>query len=271
MIVEICAPLDPRRGYFAKIPFNENQMKYDEGTVLPPPDFDSIQILEGQKVADYAAMSFRFYDILRQRMGPDGGATALTATGGSGSRLTFSEEVGYPRMYIRTIRDTPERVTAEDIVSAVRGQHIMVSSGPILKFWVEDPATGRFTKEPGDVADLATTDTLRTKINILAANWIDPSGIDLRFNGKSYRKISMRPVQTTLRYPVREGADADIQTHIIDTDGVVDCSTFTNRRTLRPVVASDLPEYGGDTSPVAWVGTIFIDKNGDGRVVLPEN
>ncbi|MCX7716805.1 MAG: carboxypeptidase regulatory-like domain-containing protein [Candidatus Sumerlaeaceae bacterium] len=270
VLIEICAPLDPQRGYFAKIPFNENQLKYDAGTVMPPPDFDAIQILEGQKVPEYAAMSFRFYEILRQRMGPAGGAAALTATGGSGSRLTFSEEVGYPRMYINTVRDTPERVTPEDIVSAVRGQHVMVSSGPILKFWVEDPATGRFTKNPGDVVDLATTDTLRTKINILAANWIDPSGIDVRFNGRSYRKISMRPVQGTVRYPVREGPDADIQTHIINTDGVVDCSTFTNRRTLRPVVASDLPEYGGDTAPVAWVGGVFIDKDGDGRVVLPE-
>ena len=268
LVIEVANPLDLRSGYLAALPFDDNKMRYERSDV-PPPDFDAIRVMENGSLDYFNGMGPRYDDLQRYRLRPDSGGTPIAALGGSSARLPFSQEIGYPRIYIRTIRDTPERVKPEDIVTAIKGQHFMVTNGPILKLSVFDPATDSFSKYAGDVVDLQTTDRIRMKLNVTAAPWVDLSGINLNINGESVRKIEVRSLTTPLRYPVHQLPDADVHTQIIESDGFVDALAFSNRRPLSPVVAPHPPDFGGEAFPLAWTGPIFIDQNGDGKIQMP--
>lgn len=268
LVIEVDRPMDPQVGYFHHLPFNAVKGVFDTDNI-PPADFNAIQITDGKIYVDEGLNWPRYSDLLNRRTREEAGAAPLAPTGGSNARLPFAEEVGYPRMYIYTSHDTLDRVTAEDIARAVRGQHIMVTNGPVLMLSVWDPATNAVNRIPGDVVDYATTNILDLKVNVLAAPWIDLSGININMNGLSFRKIGdLRPINNVLRYPVRAGERADRIRQILTGDCVIDAAAYSNRRSLGPVVASNPQELGGEIMPFAWTGPIFIDTEGNGKVVV---
>jgi hypothetical protein len=243
---------------------------FEEDSV-PPPDFDAIQVLEGNRIPSIDANIYPYYDLLRRRAGNHSGSP-LVATGGSNSKLPFNEEVGYPRIYLYTIHDTIDKLTSADIVHAVRNQHLFFTNGPLPIFSALDLATGRFSKMPGDVLNLSTTNSLNLKVNVLAAPWIDLQGFNINYNdrnGTQLQKIEIMPSRSVLRYPAHKLPDADKKVMIVDSDGVVDLMAFSSRRSLSPVVPRLIPDLGGAVFPIALTGPIYVDKNGDGKIEIP--
>lgn len=265
VIVQIDEPLHPDRGYLTKFEFNETTNTF-VGGAMPPPDFDALQILEGSKTGLTEPTFARFRDLATARTRIPGGARPLTPVGSSNSKLPYGEEVGSPRMYIRTSRDTLDRVTTGDLVRAIRGQHIMVTNGPFTLFWALDPASGQFNRMPGDTLDIHTTQILRTKTNILAPSWVSVSGFQVVTNNLPAAIREMMPKPDVLRFPVHKLPDADVQTIYLQQDALVSPFVFSSRRSLAPLVPENPPELGGPAYPRAWTGPIFVDKDGDGKV-----
>jgi hypothetical protein len=267
LVIQIDQPLHPQSGYLSRFPFNEAFKKFEDGNI-PPPDFNAIQLLNGKYVAGFPDASDRFNDLIIRRTRSAEPAPSITPLGGSMCRLPFGTEVGYPRVYLYTVRDTLDRIEAGDVSEAVRGQHVMVTNGPILHYSVFTPSTKSFSARPGDVVDFGTTGSLPMKINVQAASWVSMSGFDIVWNGQASRKIQVMPVQKTVRYPVRQGADADIQNLHIDGDGILFCMAYSGRRPLSPIVPAAPEDFGGEVQPLCWTGPVFVDQNRDGKVIV---
>lgn len=267
VIVQVDTPLDPQQGYLTPFAFDEIREEFEDG-IVPPPDFDAVQVVEGKKWPLSGPMMSRYEQLAMART-REQGAPPLSGLGGSLSRLAFGEEVGYPRTYLYTSNDSVDKFTAEDLVRAIRGQHYVVTNGPVMTLNVYNPKTGKFDAGPGDVVDHSTTSTIQVKINVVAAPWIPFSNFDVLFNGSPVDKTEVMPTTRVLRYPVQANPDTAIRRRHIDSDLMVTGFTFSSRRSLAPVVPASPPDFGGEVYPVAWTGPIFIDKDGDGRVMIP--
>jgi hypothetical protein len=267
LVIQIDRAADPQTGYLNPFAFDEQKLTFKDG-VVPPPDFDAIQLLEGKFIGMVTITSPRYYDLLMRRTSTPGGAPSLSGLGGSLARLPYGQEVGYPRTYLYTVRDTLERFTADDIVEAVRGQHYQVTNGPIIDFKVMDPATGFMDKVPGNVVDVSTTQVLRVQLRVQAAPWVAVSGLDVLYNGLPKVKIEIPPGTAVNRYPVRQQPFADRHVLYPEGDGVASAFVYSSRRSLSPVVPGNPPILGGDVYPVAWTGAVFVDKNGDQKVSI---
>lgn len=268
IIFQIDTPLDPQQGYLTSFPFDAAKKEFTDD-VMPPPDFDAIQLIEGKKWRMWNAVFPQFYDLLLART-RQSGARPLSGIGSSGSRLTFGEEVGYPRMYLYTRNSTPRSFRAEDLVRSVRGQHYVVTNGPVMTVTLLNPKTGEFDVKPGDVVDYSSTTTLVAKMNVVAAPWVPFSSFELSFNGATVDQTEVMPTRKVLRYPVQANPDTALRRRIISNDVVVDAFSVTSRRSLAPVVPAAPIDFGGEVFPFAWVGPIYVDQDGDGRVIAPE-
>ncbi|MBX7244188.1 MAG: hypothetical protein K1X53_01740 [Candidatus Sumerlaeaceae bacterium] len=268
VVIEITRPMDPQSGYFTDFNFNPNKLSFSPDSI-PPPDFDSVQIVEGKRHVLYDVNGPPFYDVAVRRTRPESAGPPVTATGGSGARITVGDETGYPRTYIRTVRDTVDRLTGADIVTAIRNQRVMVTNGPIIQFSAYDPKSGQFSKYPGDVLDLSTTSALTVKVRIESAPWIGVTGFNANQNGLAVRKTSIgRQMPGIVRFPVREGEDADQDRQYIEADSFVEIFAYSPVRPLTPVLANSPLDYGSDSMPSAWCGPIYIDRDGDGKVTI---
>ena len=96
-------------------------------------------------------------------------------------------------------------------MSCIRGQHLMVTNGPIFRLTVLDPETGTLSKVPGDVVDLSSTQVLTLSLNVVGPQWMDLSGMALNQNGQPFRKIETMPNRRVVKYPYRSSPDASIQ------------------------------------------------------------
>lgn len=268
-IVQVDRAFDPQMGYLNSFEFDDAQLKF--GDLLPPPDFDAIQVVDGKKVAMQPPMNARFAELLMHRTSTQAGGPSLSALGSSMSALPHGEEPGYPRVYLYTQRDTLRAFTGEDIVRAVRGHAYQVTNGPFIDVKVMNPATGRFEISPGAVVDLSTTRTLRVQSQVQAAPWVAVTGIHLNLNGLPKTQIEVPPLDRPIRYPVRTGPDADKAVVYPDSDSFFTALVFSTRRPLDPVLPAAPQQLGGEVYPVAWTGPIFIDQDGNGLVRIEPN
>ncbi len=269
LIIQIERPLDPDAGYLQQFKFDDQKLQFEDGQV-PPPDFDAIQIYDGKHVDLQVLTMPRYFDLLRHRTTSQAGSGPITAMAGSMSRLPYGEEVGYPRAYLYTTRDTLDRLTGEDVVKAVRGQKVMVTNGPFLDVKVQDPATQAFNAEPGSVVDVSTTQVARVQLRVRAVPWVSLLGIDVALNGLPKVKIEVPPTNKLVRYPVRVTPGADRQVVYPEKDSVLTGMAFSPRRPLSPIVPANPAQLGGEVFPIVWTGPVFLDKNGDGKVRIGE-
>jgi hypothetical protein len=269
IVIEVCQPTDPECGYLNDFSFDLLRTRFVDD-VAPPPDFDAIQIVDGKKIGLQITNMPRYSALLKLRSRLPSGSLPLAPTGGSNARLPGGDEVGCPRTYLYTIHDTLESFTAEDIVSAIRGQHLLVTNGPIFRLTVLDPATDTFSKVPGDVVDLSSTQVLSLNLNVVGPMWMDLSGIALNQNGQPFRKIETMPNRRVVKYPYRAGADAGVQRQRVLGDCIVDGIVYSTRRSLSPVVQPLPADFGGEVTPLAWTGPIYVDSDGDGKVTVED-
>ncbi len=268
LVIQVDQPLHPLGGYLAQFPFDQQFKRFQDDNV-PPPDFHALQVLNGKVVGEFQDLQDRYFDLAIKRTRWPEPAPALTAIGGSMCRLPYGTEVGYPRVYVYTTRDTLDRFTPEDLVQAIKGQHVVVTNSLFPKLNGYNPATRTFGAQPGDVIETGTTGSLPLKINIYAASWVSLSNFDLTWNGKAVRRIQVMPVQRVLRYPVRAQKDADQQIVYVTSDGFTNLVAYSARKTLSPIVPPAPQDWGGEVWPLSWTGPIFIDQDRNGKVVIP--
>lgn len=274
LIFEVSRPMHAEAGYLTDFPFNSHKMEFQDG-LMPPPDFSAIQLMEGKKIAQEQDIYPRYMGMQLGRLAPASVSKAppLSGMGSSFSRLPYGQEIGYPRVYLYLKNGrTLEQLTASDIVTAVRGQHYMVTNGPILLFDALNYNSMRFDVEPGDIVDLHTTDVLRIRAQVLAAPWVTLNGVKTRENGLTGVAVqNIEQTENVVRYPARgRTIGSNVYARYLKEDAVVDAMAFSTIRTLEPVVPNPLIDFGGELYPFAWSGPIFVDRDGDGKISIPE-
>jgi hypothetical protein len=272
VLLEICKPSDPERGYFSQYYFDPISHSFGAES-LPPPDYDSIQIFEGKKLG-LEQQNYPRYSALQNLRSQDDLAKVppLSPTAYSASSLPFGQEVGYPRLYIQTAKKTLPEITADDILQKIRTQHYTVTNGPILSIDAQSYPRGDYDKHQGDVIDLSTTRILRLQMNVLASSWVSFSGLALHEQGLvQVSTPNVRIVNRTKRFPVLD--QPDVITRYIDKDTIIDGVAYGANRPLWPIISNALPDLGGPVYPYAFTAPLFIDKDADGKIRLtgPEN
>jgi hypothetical protein len=70
---------------------------------------------------------------------------------------------------------------------------------------------------------------------------------------------------------VSEASGSNIYTRYLESDAVIDAYCYSTLRSLAPVVPDPLPDFGGEYFPYCFSGPIFVDKNGDGKIVINQD
>lgn len=272
LIFEISRPIHPEAGYFNSFPFNESKREFDND-IMPPPDFDTVQLWEGSKLGHIDPIYYRYMDMQKARFGknPIGKGLPISPVGSSYSRLPHGDGVGYPRAYLylkqnKTLAD----VSSEDIRTAVKGQHLLVTNGPILLFDGYDRDNKEFSVIPGEIIDSRTTDVVAIRARVLAPRWVTLQGINTRENGlRGITVFNIRPNNKIERYPTNESG-SHIYVRYIKRDSVLDAYCYSTIKSLAPVVPNNLPDFGGEVLPYCFTGPIFVDRDGDGKIIIDD-
>ncbi len=268
LIIEISRPIHPEAGYLNSFPFNDQTRRFVDD-IMPPPDFNAIQLVEGAKIGNEPPAYYRYMALQLARMAPDSlnRGAPISATASSRAQLPHGHVVGSPRtyLYLHQLKDLKD-VTADDIATAVRGQHFLVTNGPVLLFDGLDREDRAFTVSPGQILDSRTTDIVRIRAQVLAAPWVSLQGINTRENGRrGITVFGIQPKDDVLRYPTHDSG-SHIYTRYLRKDTVLDAYAYSTMFSLAPAVPDTLPDYGGPVFPFAWSGPIFVDRDGDGKI-----
>lgn len=317
MVVQVNHPRDAILGYFNAYNYNpDNGLPEDASNVLLAPDgpefgkdkfslsFDAIEIYNGKRFD--LIKSYRVPEvlpppplpmvvppageILRDSNGKiafPGGLDdwfglldqnkRITASANSDSHDT-DDEAGYPRTYTPVSDDRPGSIPELDIVSAMRSQKAMLTNGPLVFFSVGGKAMG-------EVAD-GKAGTVKVKIQIRAASWVDVSRVSILLNGTSVKDFdgdrsslaeleadvpitrdswivveargakSMWPVVTPLEVPSVQIGDA--VGGIASAFGI-NLNPFGNLQ----------PNRVGTVKPYAFTNPVYVDFDGDGQFKGP--
>lgn len=113
-----------------------------------------------------------------------------------------SIEAGCPRNFVMSDTDNPANLDDQAIADAVKAGHSFMSSGPFVRFWIDDPSTGI-----GD--ELVDTDgTVTLHIEVEAASWMAIDRVEI------YQNATLIAVETDL--------DDGVVRLVMDKDVAVD-------------------------------------------------
>lgn len=271
LYVQIEDVLEARRGYLSSADFDDVHLTYNDSSV-PPPDFDGIQIMEKSSQAYYFAMKDRYFDLQRRRLEMSN-AQSISALAFSSTKLPFGNEIGFPRVYIRTPDTSIDSLTEKGIYDALKRQRYLVTNGPIISVKALSPQTNQYDRLPGDIDDLSTTNSMSLKLQIMSASWIDVSDFNVYYDGRMVRSIQLSPRETIIKFPdprVTKKEDSGRITYSWNEperkDTFVEVMAFSERKALYPIV-STRPEFGNTgVFPIAWTSPLFLDEDGDGKI-----
>jgi hypothetical protein len=220
-----------------------------------PMDFDLYELWEGKKGGSdmFEQNRILYFNILMNKYKP-----ALSVS--TNSNFVYGEEVGYPRVFVKSSTDDPSKINLAEIIDNLKNGRLIVSNGPFIKFTVNG-------KGPGELV----TDTdgdLDCELEVYAAPWIDTSYIDISKDGLFSKRIFQAPTDEILRYP-RKGTDSKKEFQIQTNRDVILNITVGGRKSLDPVVAPLFYGEGGGIIAIAESGPIFIDYDGNGKYDPP--
>jgi len=275
LIFEISRPNHPEAGYLNAFPFSKIANNFTDRKV-PPPDFNAIQLLEGKRLGQYPELYPPYINLQLSRFSKNSihKGAAIAPSGSSFSHMSYGQEIGYPRTYLYLDKATSlADLSSDDITSAIRSQRFMVTNGPILLFDALDYKTGKFNIGPGQVLDLKTTEICRIRVRVLAAPWVTLSGVATKENGLYGSTVMInRASDNVERYPgVNAGQGSNVFAREIHSDTLLEATAFSDRRSLAPVIPDALDDFGGPIYPFAWSAPIFVDRNGDDKILINEN
>lgn len=169
-----------------------------------------------------------------------------TAIGCSASHLVAGQEVGYPRTYVATRDDSPDKVSEGELVHALRRGYALVTNGPFIGFTAND-------KQMGELVGLNRNGEVDLKIQVQAADWIDVSEMLIIENGETVSRIKVQPSLGPSRYDgtIKRRPEKDAW-YIVMVRG---------SRPLEPVVGGNAEAF----TPLAFTNPVFIDADGDGE------
>jgi hypothetical protein len=180
--------MQPNIGYFETLGLDSRT-----GLATSPaydPGFDAIEVFNGFFIGQIDAVEA----ILQDYMGLLGTGSRYVATGSSDSHTVAFQWAGYPRTYVHVGDgyDVGGEVDPAVILRALRGGRAFVSSGPMVLLTVAGA-------EPGDTVRVAPGETVRARVQVLAAPWIPVSRVVLWRDGHRVTELAVPPSRALRR------------------------------------------------------------------------
>jgi hypothetical protein len=187
---------------------------------------------------------------------------AKTGTAVSDSHRLILENAGFARSFVASSTDDPATIDEDELTDSVLGMKLIGTSGPFIRFAVEDDAM--LDVGLGDTA-VATGNKVVVKVRVEAAPWIPVEEVRIYRNCEL---IETRAVQSSkvlgkvLRFnqaiPL-SGVDDDSYFHVeagIRLDG--------NGNPVSPGLLGTVQTLEPGVEPFGFTNPIFVDRQGDG-------
>jgi hypothetical protein len=168
-VIQVNHPWMPGYGYFQRSALNERTGAHFRKNFSF--DFDLIEVVNGWELGTVDVLGrnlVRYFDLLNL-------GHRYTAVGSSDSHKLTNEWAGYPRTYIRVPDDRPDRVTAQEIATALKAGHAIVSMGPFVEARIGEAG-------PGDTVQ-ASPGTVPLDITVRSADWVQVNRVDVIVDG----------------------------------------------------------------------------------------
>lgn len=179
-----------------------------------------------------------------------------------------NDSLGYPRNYLLVGpgRDDPARVAAADVVAAIRGGRVIVSSGPFVTVSID----GRMAFGRDQAISVTDPTRLALTVRVQAPSWVPVSTIEVYENG---RPLPLRRAGMGALEAVAPGtAGASYAAAILPDEGG-GAQRFSGTVRVAPTrdayyvvvvrgAGSLLPVAGG--ASYAYTNPIYVDVGGDG-------
>jgi hypothetical protein len=210
-------------------------------------DFDALEVLNGYQDPDRRSVDRVIADWTELL---DHGHL-VTATGNSDTHHLTYNLGGYPRNYVYVQDDRPAHVTPGQIARAVKGRHVLFTTGPFVRLSVAG----------GEIGDIVTcaSGKARADVEVTAAPWIAVSSVTVYVNGVEAKRWAVPPSTAVTR--LKESVDVPVPRDsyvFVRVDG---------DRPLAPVV--------GDTKrftvlPFALTNPVFLNVDGTATFDAPK-
>lgn len=223
-------------------------------------DFDAFQIWEGKRQALVANDYRTYHTVLRS-------GYRMAAFGNSNTHGTWMAETGYPRVYIRSSKDSPEELDPEELALNIKRGLVSVTNGPFIDVKVNGQPMGSLVTD--------TDGEVEVDLQIFAANWVPISAISINLNGQFVRRILLNPSMLDREagrvFPAPDKPDEGKLKVRVEHDGILEVIVEGNiENPLDPVnpfnaFARDRGFPKGQFA-YALSAPIFIDTDGNGKL-----
>jgi hypothetical protein len=248
LVVQVNHPRSGRNGYFDLLGFDPARGIGTDPTYEAA--FDAVEVWNGHNVDTRAKVMDDWRSLLRN--GHEVTPTANTDTHG-----IVGQEAGYPRTYVRVADDghldSWDAARTADLVHGVKGlRDVVLTNGPMLRVSANGAPIGGF----------ARGHTVTLKVHVECAPWVDVDTVRvMRVSDKAPSREDQKSVKLV---PLPSGARGVDVTFVQRSD--LDDALFvvaSGSKPLTPVLAGDEHEI----LPWAMTGAIWVDADGDGRVL----
>ncbi len=225
-----------------------------------PRDFDALSIWEGKRQGNFD----QDYEIYH-RMLNDG--LRVTAFGASATRGTWLEEPGYPRVYIRSSTDDPQKIDPAELARNIKERNVIVTNGPFVDVAVNgEPMGSMVTDTDGEV---------EVDISVYAANWSQITSISVNLNGQFVRRILINPSHVDPYagkvFPPSDKPENGRLVIRVTEDSVLDVTVEGSLELPMDPVNPFYPSnpslgVGAGQFPLTVSAPVFVDADGDARI-----
>jgi hypothetical protein len=226
------------------------------GTDTDALSFDAVELMNGGDLGrSFVAVYDDWCSLVKQGF-------HKTATAVSDSHRLVMENAGFGRSYVASSTDDPASIDEDELTENVKAMNLSGTSGPFLRFSVEDD--GQVDRQMGETA-VATGDKVVVKIRVEAAPWIPVEEVRIYRNCEL---IETRAIQSSKvvgkvnrfnRAIPLEGIDADsfltVEASVrIDADG----------KPLTPALLKTVQTIEPGVVPLGFTNPVFVDRDGNG-------
>ena len=207
--------------------------------------FDALEVLNGHNVTEAHRVMQDWFHLLNHGF-------TYTAAGNSDTHAIAGSEAGSPRNIFWLGADDLSKVTAQQVVDAIKRDHRnVVTNGPFIEMTVDGSPIGSLIRQRAGFVDM--------QLRVQAANWVGVNEIEVFGNGVRLYSASL-PSLTTGGERFRGGQKLRLTR---DTWLV---AVATGSQPLSPLV-------GNVEHPVtafALTNPVWVDADGDGKFTPPE-
>ncbi len=225
------------------------------GTSTTALSFDAIEVMNGSGVGAFLRVRDDWCSLLKQDIRKAGTAV-------SDSHRLILENAGWARSFVASSTDDPALLDEDELTDNVKAMRLVGTSGPFVRFSVEDDA--EVDVGLGGTA-VATGEKVVVKIRVEAAPWIPVEEVRIYRNCEL---LDVRTVQSSnvlgkvLRFnraiPL-EGIDADSFLHV---EAGIRLDAFGDP--LSPGLLGTVQTVVPGVEPISFTNPIFVDRDGDG-------